>query len=61
MANYDGLLPDQQARFDQLMTQPTNQWPAELITWVRAQKGPFCGDALADAVAGWVRNQGEQS
>ena len=56
MANYDNLSPAQQADFDRLMTQPTNQWPAGLIGWVRLQGGPFCGDALADAVAGWVRN-----
>ena len=55
MANYDNLTPGQQARFDTLMTQPTNQWPPELIGWVRGTGGPFCGDALADAVAGWVK------
>jgi len=55
MANYDNLTPDQQADFDRLMTQPTNQWPPELVQWVRKQPGSFCGDALADAVAGWVR------
>jgi hypothetical protein len=55
MANYDNLTPAQQADFDRLMTQPTNQWPPELIQWIRNQGRPFCGDALADAVAGWVR------
>jgi hypothetical protein len=57
MADYDSLTPDQQARFNALMTQPTNQWPPELIQHVRDTPGPFCGDALADAVAGWVRSQ----
>jgi hypothetical protein len=56
-ANYDNLTPAQQARFDTLMTQPTNQWPPELIQHVRDTPGPFCGDALADTVAGWVRSQ----
>ena len=55
MANYDNLTPDQQADFDRLMTQPTNRWPAELVTWVQSWGGPFSGDALADAVAGWVK------
>jgi len=57
MANYENLTPGQQAKFDALMTQPTNQWPPELIVHVRATGGPFSGDALADAVAGWVRRQ----
>ena len=55
MANYDKLTAAQQADFDRLMTIPTNQWPAALIQHVRDTGGPFCGDALADAVAGWVR------
>ena len=56
-ASYDNLTADQQARFDALMTQPTNQWPPALILHVRNTGGPFCGDALADAVARWVRRQ----
>ena len=56
-ANYDNLSADQEARLDRLMSQPTNQWPPELIQHVRATGGPFCGDALADAVAGWIRAQ----
>ena len=56
VANYDNLTSVQQARFDALMTQPTNQWPPELIQWVRNTPGAFCGDALADTVAGWVRS-----
>ena len=55
--NYDNLTGEQQQRFDTLMTQPTNQWPPELIQHVRDTGGSFCGDALADAVAGWVRKQ----
>ena len=57
MPNYDNLAPDQQAEFDRLMTSPTNQWPEELINHVRSTGGPFCGDALADAVAAWVRSE----
>ncbi len=57
MANYDNLTAAQQAEFDRLMTSATNTWPADLIKHVRATGGPFCGDALADAVAGWVRSQ----
>jgi hypothetical protein len=56
-ANYDNLTGEQQQRFDTLMSIPTNQWPAELIRHVRETGGPFSGDALADAVAGWVRRQ----
>jgi hypothetical protein len=55
MASYDNLTAEQEAWFDDLMTMPTSQWPPELIAHVRSQPGPFCGDALADAVAGWVR------
>ena len=55
MANYDNLTEVQQAEFDRLMTVPTNTWPDSLIRHVRSQSGPFCGDALADAVAGWVK------
>jgi hypothetical protein len=61
MAHYDNLTPAQQARFDALMTQPTNQWPPELITHVRKTGGSFCGDALADAVAGWVKSGASNS
>ena len=57
-AGYENLLPTQQAKFDQLMTQPTNQWPPELIAFVQRQPGPFCGDALADAVGRWVKQGG---
>ena len=55
MANYDNLTPGQKTRLDALMSQPTNQWPDELVRWVRNTGGSFCGDALADAVAGWIR------
>ena len=57
MANYDNLTGSQQAEFDRLMTVPVNTWPEALIQHVRSTGGPFCGDALADAVAGWVRTQ----
>ena len=56
-AELDALEKHRPAAMGALMTEPTNQWPAELIQWVRGTPGPFCGDALADAVAGWVRSQ----
>jgi len=56
-ANYDSLTAVQQPEFDRLMSIPVNQWPAELVRHVRDTGGSFCGDALADAVAGWVRRQ----
>ena len=59
MANYDNLTPARQAEFDRLMSVPTNTWPEELVKHVRSTGGPFCGDALADAVAGWVKSQPE--
>jgi len=52
MANYYNLDSEQQQRFDALMTAKISTWPSELIAHVRATGGPFCGDALADAVAG---------
>jgi len=55
MANYYNLDSEQQQRFDALMTAKISTWPSELIAHVRATGGPFCGDALADAVAGWVK------
>jgi hypothetical protein len=55
-ANYDSLTAAQQPEFDRLMSIPANQWPPELIQHVRATGG-FSGDALADAVAGWVRGR----
>ena len=53
MASYDNLTPVQQARFDTLMTQPTSQWPPDLIKRVRDTGGSF---SLADAVADWIRS-----
>jgi hypothetical protein len=56
-ASYGNLTGPQQAEFGRLMSIPTDQWPPELIQHVRDTGGPFSGDALADAVAGWVRRQ----
>jgi hypothetical protein len=58
MANYDSMTTDQKDRFTALMAQSVKFWPVELKQWVR-QPGPevLCGDALADAVAGWVKAQ----
>ena len=55
MAGSEGLDPSQRARVAELMTTKISTWPPGLIAHVRAAGGSFCVDALADAVAGWVR------
>jgi hypothetical protein len=57
MANYDGLTESQQAEFDGLMVMKMSEWPAELHGWMKAHSPIYCGDQMADEVAGWVRSK----
>lgn len=56
-SDYLGITADQERRHEELMAMPTNHWPPDLIAYVRAQSGPFCGDALARYVADWIKGQ----
>lgn len=48
----------QRARVDELMNQPSDQWPPALLTFINHEwTGPRRGDALAAAVTAWVRGE----
>lgn len=55
--SYLGLNNKQYDYYEKLMAKKTNEWSQELIQYVRSRPGAFSGDALACAVADWVKSR----
>lgn len=53
--HYLRLNEQQIIRHEEIMRTPSEQWPAGLLNYVQSKPGSFSGDALACAIADWIR------